>query len=372
VVHVHDASRAVGVVSDLLDDGRRKVLDRDNRGDQDRVRELYSGRSQKPLLSLEAARANAPRIEWRAEDLPQPAFLGTREVEGLTIRDLEPYIDWTFFFSAWELKMKFPKILDDPKLGPAARELYDNARAMLTKLDRERALGLRGVYGFWPAASEGDDILLLDEARREVRLRLPMLRQQAPVADGKPNRSLADFVAPRGTGLEDHLGAFAVTAGLGADELAAGHERDLDDYSSILVKALADRLAEAFAEYLHERVRREWGHGEAQPMDREALIRESYRGIRPAFGYPACPDHGPKQHVFELLGAEALGMRLTESLAIWPAASVSGMYFAHPTARYFSIGRLGRDQVVDYARRRGMELADMERWLGPSLAYEPS
>ncbi len=373
VVHVHDASKAVGVVSDLLDLDRRIEFNRANVTDQVRLRELYSGRTEKPLLSLEAARGNKLVFEWSQQEVPTPPFLGARRLEDVRVQQLVPYIDWTFFFSAWELKMKFPRILEDPRLGPAARELFANAEAMLARISKERLLRPAGVYGYWAAAADGDDLVLFEDAARTVELvRFPMLRQQSPMPDGRANHCLADFVVPRGSPIPDHVGAFAVTAGLGAEELAKHFEKDLNDYDSILVKALADRLAEAFAEMLHERVRREWGHGETVRLSNDHLVDEEYRGIRPAFGYPACPDHTPKAELFQILGARSIGMDLTSSLAMTPAASVSGLYFAHPKARYFAVGRIGRDQVEDYARRRGMDLEETERWLGPSLGYDPS
>jgi 5-methyltetrahydrofolate--homocysteine methyltransferase len=277
---------------------------------------------------------------------------------------LREYVDWTFFFHAWELKGRFPKILDDPVVGAAARELYENANELLDEIVAGGLLQARGVYGFWPAAAEGDDVVLADGVR------FPMLRQQAEHADSRPNRSLADFVAPADTGLLDHVGAFAVTAGLGADELADRFAAEHDDYRSIMVKALADRLAEAFAEYLHEQARRGW-YETGEPLAKDELIAESYRGIRPAFGYPACPDHSEKRTLFDLLEAEATGIELTESFAMLPGASVSGLYFGHPAARYFAVGRLTREQVDDYARRKGAPLAEIERWLSPNLAYDP-
>jgi 5-methyltetrahydrofolate--homocysteine methyltransferase len=253
-----------------------------------------------------------------------------------------------------------------------ARELYENGNALLDRIAREKLLRARGVYGFWPAASDGDDIVLYTgEDRGEELLRFHMLRQQARQPTRTPNRSLADFIAPADSGVADYLGAFACTTGLGAAELAARYEADHDDYHAIMVKALADRLAEAFAEWLHERARRDWGYGRDESLDNEDLIAERYRGIRPAFGYPACPDHTEKWTLFQLLDAPSVGMELTETCAMKPAASVSGLYFAHPDARYFTVGRLGRDQVEAYARRKGLGLAEMERWLGPNLGYEP-
>jgi 5-methyltetrahydrofolate--homocysteine methyltransferase len=286
-----------------------------------------------------------------------------------TLRD---YIDWTFFFSAWELKGKVPQIFDHPRYGAAARELYAHAVTLLDRIVADSSIEARAVYGFWPAASDGDDIVLYaDASRRSELVRFPMLRQQNILADDKPNRSLADFVAPVASGLRDYIGAFAVTAGIGADALARQFEAEHDDYRAIIAKALADRLAEACAEWLHAQARRDWGYGVDEDFTNNELIAESYRGIRPAFGYPACPDHSEKFKLFDLLDAEAIGMRLTDSAAMVPAASVSGLYFAHPQARYFMVGRLGADQVEDYARRKHMPLEEIERWLSPNLAYEP-
>ncbi len=352
-VHVLDASRVVGVVSSLLDGERRALLDVENRELQERLREQHAERDRKPLLPLEAARAN--RHVVRFDDLPTPSFTGTRSVE-VALSELTPYIDWQFFFYAWELKGKFPAILEQP----AARELYDDALELLDEIVRDELFVARGVYGFWPAAGEGDDIVL------EGGTRFPCLRQQADYRDSRPNRSLADYVAPSG----DHIGAFGASIH-GADELAARYEAEHDDYRAIMAKALADRFAEAFAEYLHERARFDWGY-EHDRLSSEDLVAERYRGIRPAFGYPACPDHSEKERLFELLDAGAAGMELTETFATLPAASVSGLYFHHPEARYFSIGRIGRDQVEDYAARKGLDVGEAERWLAPNLAYTPS
>jgi 5-methyltetrahydrofolate--homocysteine methyltransferase len=287
-------------------------------------------------------------------ELPTPEFTGTRVVQP-ALGELVPYIDWQFFFHAWELKGRFPAILQQP----AARELYEDAQRLVDELTSNKLLQATGTYGFWPAHAEGDDIVLHDGTR------LPMLRQQSAYGDSRPNRSLADYVAPAG----DHLGGFAVAI-QGADELAARYQVEHDDYRAIMVKALADRFAEAFAEYLHEVARRGWY--EAGPrLSNDELIAERFRGIRPAYGYPACPDHSEKRTLFDLLGAERLGIELTETYATMPAASVSGIYLAHPNARYFSVGRLGRDQVEDYAARKGMALAEVERWLRPNLAYDP-
>ena len=282
----------------------------------------------------------------------------------VALDELVPFIDWQFFFAAWELKGRFPKIFDDPRIGKAARDLYDHAQKLLQQIVSGKLIRARGVYGFWKANAHGDDIVL------DNGVRFPMLRQQEVIADTKPNRSLADFVAPVETGITDYVGAFAVTAGLGVDELVRKFEAQHDDYSAIIVKAIADRLAEAFAEYLHAEARADWGFGAALSSD--DLIEEKYRGIRPAFGYPACPDHSEKARLFDLLGARSQGIDLTDSFAMTPAASVSGLYFAHPQSKYFAIQRVGQDQIEDYAKRKGATVADAERWLRPILAYEPS
>jgi 5-methyltetrahydrofolate--homocysteine methyltransferase len=280
-----------------------------------------------------------------------------------------PVVDWTFFFTAWELKGRFPAILDHPEYGAAARELYDNARTLLDRIMKEKLLTARGVYGFWPAASDGDDIVVFpDEHRSGELLRFNMLRQQETIPDRKPNLSLADFVADRSAPVRDYIGAFAVTAGLGANELTRRFELANDDYNAILVKAIADRLAEAFAAWLHARSRAEWGLDEQASVD--DIVHERHRGIRPGFGYPACPDHSEKFKLFDLLRADEAGISLTEHAAMSPAASVSGLYFAHPQARYFTVGRIGEDQIVNYARRKGSSIADTERWLSSSLGYE--
>jgi 5-methyltetrahydrofolate--homocysteine methyltransferase len=372
--HVLDASRAVGTVSALLDPRQRTAFDAANRTSQDQLRYVYGQRSQRSLMTLEAARQAAPRLAFTAAEVPAPPFLGARVLEDIRLDELVPYIDWTFFFHAWELKGVYPQILEDPVVGPAARELLAHGQALLAEICAGRQLRAKGVWGFWPAHREGDDLVLFtDASRRTEATRFPMLRQQELAAGGAPRLSLADFVAPHGEGaVPDHLGAFAVTTGLGADELADGFQRRLDDYNSILVKALADRLAEAAAEWLHQQARRAWGCEPPGPHDNEALIKQRYRGIRPAFGYPACPDHSEKHALFELLGASRAGMSLTESCAMQPAASVSGLYFAHPEARYFNVGHVDRDQVADYAARRGMTVAEVEAWLGPNLAYDPT
>jgi 5-methyltetrahydrofolate--homocysteine methyltransferase len=370
-VHVHDASRAVNVVASLLDERQREKIDSENRELQERLRFVYSQKKERPLRGYAESLDNRLQLDWRKEDVAQPAFVGRKVVDDIPLEKVAKYIDWTFFFHAWEIKGKYPKVLDHPEKGAAARELFEDGQELLHRLIGEKLIEHRGVYGFWPAVSAGDDLVLYEdeEHAREI-LRFHMLRQQGVTADGKPNLSLADYVAPADAGVRDHLGAFAITTGIGANELAKKFERDHDDYSSIMVKALADRLAEAFAECLHERARRDWGY-EAQPLSNQELIGEKYRGIRPAFGYPACPDHTEKGKLFELLLAPELGIELTESFAMMPAASVSGLYFGHPSARYFTVGRIDRDQVEDYAARKGFSMAEAERWLMPNLGYDP-
>ncbi len=366
VVHVHDASRAVGVVSDLLDPDRRQTMDGVLRADQQRLREVHEGKQRKPLLSFAEACANRQKLSFEEAKMPRPEFTGRRVETADSVRELLPFIDWTFFFHAWELKKKFPDVLTDAKYGKAATELYENAQEMLQSIQDEDWIRPRAVWGFWPAHSDGEDVVLFeDESRTREVARFPMLRQQAPIADSKPNRSLVDLVAPRESGVLDHVGAFCVTTGHGVDERARQFEKNGDDYSSILLKALADRLAEAYAEFLHARARRTLGD-EAQ-LTNEDLIAENYRGIRPAFGYPACPDHLPKERLFQLLNCEEIEVKLTESMAMWPAASVSGLYFPHPEARYFNVARVGRDQAEDYAKRLDRTLEQVEPWLRPVL-----
>jgi 5-methyltetrahydrofolate--homocysteine methyltransferase len=337
----------VDVVSGLLDPARRAGLDDENRALQERLRVQHEEKVRRPLLPLAAARANRVRVAF--DDLPLPPFTGTRTVEP-ALDELVPYVDWQFFFHAWDLKGKFPAILENP----AARELYDDAQEQLGGIVEAGELRARGVYGFWPARAEGDDVVLEDT-------RFCFLRQQADNGDARPNRCLADYFAPDG----DHGGAFAVSIH-GADELAAQHAAEHDDYRAIVVKALADRLAEAFAEWLHQHARRDWYAPDEQLAGGD-LLAERFRGIRPAFGYPACPDHSEKGKLFDLLGAPALGIELTESFAMTPAAAVSGIYLAHPEARYFAVGRIGADQLEDYAGRKGEPVAEVERWLRPNL-----
>ncbi|MEE9218033.1 MAG: methionine synthase [Acidobacteriota bacterium] len=371
-VHVLDASRAVGVVGGLLNPEKRQKLVRQIQQEQERLRDQFKRKQERPLLSYDKAQRRRLRLEWREKDIPRPVFLGRRVLEGVPLQEISRYIDWTFFFTTWELKGKFPDILDHPEYGEAARDLYEHGKELLQRIIKEKLLEARGVYGFWPAESQGDDIVLYgDESRQHEIARFPMLRQQRDTGESSLTLCLADFVAAADAGLRDHIGIFAVTAGVGADRLVQEFERDHDDYHAIMVKALADRLAEAFAEYLHERVRKDWGYGKDESLSNEGLIAGKFRGIRPAFGYPACPDHLPKRKLFELLDAPSVGITLTEHLAMLPAASVSGFYLAHPESRYFTLGRIGRDQVEEYARRMGIEVAEAERWLAPNLGYEP-
>ncbi|WP_370963662.1 methionine synthase [Amycolatopsis sp. cg9] len=354
-VHVLDASRVVGVVSDLLDADRSIALAEKNRADQEVLREQHASKQRRPMLTLEQARANPEKVSF--DGLPTPAFTGRRVVEP-SITELREMVDWQFLFLAWELKGKYPAILEQP----VARELFDDANTLLDEIIANGSFRAKGAYAFWPAHREGDDILLDGDY---AHVGFPMLRQQTSKPADRANRCLADYIAPVG----DHLGGFAVAIH-GADELAAKYEAEQDDYRAIMVKALADRLAEAFAEHIHLRARRDWFEPDAEPL-LEDLHAERFRGIRPALGYPASPDHSQKRELFELLGSDELGMALTESYAMTPAASVSGLIFAHPDSRYFTVGRLGRDQIEDYARRKGVEVAEVEQWLRPNLAYEP-
>jgi 5-methyltetrahydrofolate--homocysteine methyltransferase len=373
VVHVLDASRAVGVAGSLMSDDLRESFIQTNRSEQQTARERHLERqSQPPLLRLEEARERRARFDWGAAPGPAtPRFTGIRRVDNVPLTDLVSYIDWTPFFHIWELRGRYPEIFNDRTVGPRAREVFEDGRELLRRIVRGRLLRARGVYGFWPAQSVGDDIAVYaDEARTNVLATLCALRQQTRKAPGEPNYCIADFVAPHETGVPDYVGAFAVSAGEGLDQLCAQFERNHDDYGSIMAKALADRLAEAFAEYLHRRAREEWGYGAGERLSVDDLIRQKYRGIRPAPGYPACPDHSEKETLFALLEPERNArIRLTETFAMIPPSSVCGFYLAHPHARYFSVGKIDRDQVADYARRKGMELRIVERWLDANLAY---
>ena len=374
VVWVKDASRSVGTASALLNDTRRERLLAEVQQDYDSLRARHAARNDRPLVSLEAARANAPAISWDGYEPPAPRTPGVHVFEEYDLAELREFIDWQPFFNAWEMKGRFPDILHAPGTGEAATKLYDDAQAMLDRIVKERWLTASGVLGFFPAAGRGDDtVLYTDDSRTSELAVLHHLRQQGQHREGVPNKSLADYVAPEHTGLRDHVGAFAVTAGLGAQERIAAFKEELDDYSAILLESLADRLAEAFAERLHQRVRTElWGYAAGEDLDNEALIAERYRGIRPAPGYPACPEHTEKRTLWQLLDVETrVGIELTDSMAMWPGAAVSGWYFSHPESQYFVVGRLGRDQVDDYAERKGWTRAEAERWLSSNLAYDP-
>jgi 5-methyltetrahydrofolate--homocysteine methyltransferase len=372
-VHVLDASRSVTVANSLLSETQRDGFVREVASDYAEARRRHAEREAAPRQTpIAAARRNAFKPDWRGYRPPRPTFLGLRTLAGYDLADLVPRIDWTPFFRTWELAGKYPDILRDNVVGEAARNLFEDAQKMLAAIVGEKWLEARGVVGLFPANAVEDDIeVYTDESRAAVRTRFHFLRQQTVRADGRPNYCLADFVAPKGMAA-DYVGGFAVTAGLGIERQLDRFKAEHDDYSDIMLKALADRLAEAFAERLHERVRREfWGYARDERFDNEALIVEAYRGIRPAPGYPACPDHSEKVALFDLLEApERAKVTLTESFAMWPASSVSGFYFAHPEARYFGVARIGRDQVEDYARRRGVSVAQAERWLAANLAYE--
>jgi 5-methyltetrahydrofolate--homocysteine methyltransferase len=372
VIHVKDASRSVGVVDRLTRPDQKPGLDRENRAFQQKEREAFAKRKQRKLVTYAEACQRRLAIAWNAAPLQVPSFTGRRVLRHFPLAEIVPYIDWSPFFMAWELTGKYPTILRDSKIGAEARKLFADAGTLLDRIVREERLTAHGVYGFYPANAEGDDIVVFaDESRSKELLRFHTLRQQWEREGQTCFRSLADYIAPRSTGVIDYLGAFAVTAGIGSDELVREFETEHDDYSAIMTKALADRLAEAFAEHLHERARRDWDYGRAERLSKEDLIEEKYRGIRPAAGYPACPDHTEKGTLWKLLGVEeAVGICLTESYAMWPAASVSGLYFSHPEARYFAVDMITKDQVENYAARKGMPLGEVERWLAPNLAYE--
>jgi len=373
-IHVIDASRAVGVSSKLLSEEGRDPFVTENIETQEALREKHLGKREiKPLLSIAESRERATKINWRSEDIPQPEFTGIRTESGFPLETLVDYIDWSPFFHAWELRGRFPKILEDEVVGEKAKELFEDAQSLLKRIVDEKLFTAKCVYGLFPANRVGDDVeLYTDDSRAKRLAKFHFLRQQGDKSNGD-NHSLADFIASQDSGLADHLGAFAVTAGHGVEEFAKSFEEANDDYNAIMTKALGDRLAEAFAECLHHRVRREWGYGHDEKLTNDELIREKYRGIRPAAGYPACPDHTEKQLLWELLEVEKhTGIKLTESCAMWPASSVSGLYFAHPEAKYFAVGKIDRDQVEDWAKRKGMSLTDAERWLAPNLNYDPA
>ena len=373
VVHVLDASRAVPVTTSLLsEDGKAEFVTR-HRADYEAIRKSHSAPRQK-VVSLEEARKRRTPIEWRAEDLAVPSFLGVRVLNDFPLATLREFIDWSPFFHTWELKGVYPRILDDERQGPQARQIFAEANALLDQIIEKKLITARGVYGFFPANVVGDDIdLYTDCTRANVLEQFHFLRQQANREGSEPCRSLADFIAPKETGLHDYIGAFAVTSGVGLKELCDRFRAEHDDYNAIMAEAIADRLAEAFAECLHKRVRDEWGYGCDENLSRADIIQEKYRGIRPAPGYPACPDHTEKGPLWRLLDVQAnTGILITESYAMWPGSSVSGLYFAHPESRYFNLGKIDRDQIADYSVRKGMNIAEVERWLGQNLNYDPA
>jgi 5-methyltetrahydrofolate--homocysteine methyltransferase len=367
-VYVTDASRAVGVVSQLMSKQLRGAYVGEVREEYAKIAAAHArGEENKRRLSLKDARKNALKLDWANYQPPKPSFLGTRVFENYPVTELIDHLDWSPFFSTWELTGKFPAILDDEKFGEASRSLYEDARAMLKKIVDENWFRAAAIVGFWPANASGDDILVGSD-----KIVLHTLRQQLARREGRANVALADFVAPQDSGLQDYIGAFVVTAGIGEDVIADRFKHANDDYSSIMVKALADRLAEAFAERMHQRVRKEfWGYAADETLSSRELIEEKYRGIRPAPGYPAQPDHTEKGTLFSLIDGERIGVKLTESYAMWPGASVSGLYFSHPEAHYFGVGKIERDQVEDYARRKGWSVQEAERWLAPVLNYDP-
>jgi 5-methyltetrahydrofolate--homocysteine methyltransferase len=374
VVHVLDASRAVPVVQNFLskeaEPYAKKIAE-----EYERVREKHEAKKRrKDYLPLEEARANKPKLRFDETTITAPKELGVRALRDYPIEELRDYIDWTFFFLAWELKGRYPDIFEHKKYGEEAKKLYADANALLDRIVEERLLRAHGVFGLWRANAIGDDVEIYGDEKRERILGVSRtLRRQTSRSDGAPNEALADFVAPKDSGATDYIGGFAVTAGEGAAELAASFEEENDDYNAIMVKILADRLAEAFAERLHERVRKEfWGYAPDERFENDDLILEKYRGVRPAPGYPACPDHTEKEILFRLLDAEKrAGITLTESFMMNPAASVSGWYFAHPEARYFTVGKIGKDQLTDYRKRKGMDEPTAERWLESNLNYDP-
>ena len=372
VVHIIDASRAVPVTTSLLSDESKPVFVARHRADYEAVRKAHAAPKQ-PTVSIEVARSRRTPIAWRAEDLPSPSFTGVQVLDDFPLATLREFIDWSPFFHTWGLKGIYPRIFEHEGQGAQARQLFKEGNALLDVIIDKKLITARGVYGLFPANAVGDDIdLYTDDKRDKVRARFHFLRQQAHKEGSEPCRSLADFIAPKETGLRDHIGAFAVTSGFGLKELGDCYRGKHDDYNAIMAEALADRLAEAFAECLHKLVRDKWGYGCSENLSKEDMIHERYRGIRPAAGYPACPDHTEKGTLWRLLDVEAnTGIKITESFAMWPGSSVSGLYFAHPEARYFSLGKIERDQVADYSVRKGMDVHEVERWLGQNLNYEP-
>jgi len=373
VVHILDASRAVPVTTSLLSDEGKSAFVEQHRADYDALRKAHSA-PKLSVISLEAARERRTPIEWRAEDLPVPAFTGVRVLDNFPLATLREFIDWSPFFHTWGLKGIYPRILEHPEHGAQARQVLSEGNALLDVIISKKLITARGVYGFFPASAVDDDVeLYVDHNRERVLERFHFLRQQSNKEGSEPCRSLADFIAPRDTGLPDYIGAFAVTSGIGLTELCDSFRAKHDDYNAIMAEAIADRLAEAFAECLHKRVRDEWGYGCEEGLSNADLIQEKYRGIRPAAGYPACPDHTEKGSLWRLLDVRKnTGMLITESFAMWPGSSVSGLYFAHPDSRYFSLGKIDRDQVADYSKRKGMSVAEVERWLAQNLNYDPA
>jgi 5-methyltetrahydrofolate--homocysteine methyltransferase len=373
VVHVLDASRAVPVTTSLLSDEGKAAFVAQHRAEYEALRKTHAAPRQK-VVALEVARARRTPIEWRAEDLAVPSFTGVRVLDNFPLATLREFIDWSPFFHTWGLKGLYPRILEHEERGAQARQIFAEGNALLDKIIEKKLITARGVYGLFPANAVGDDVeLYTDKTRGEVLKRFHFLRQQAPSDDNHPCRSLSDFIAPKETELSDSIGAFAVTSGIGLKELCDRFRAENDDYNAIMAEALADRLAEAFAECLHKEVREEWGFGCKENLSSEELIEEKYRGIRPAAGYPACPDHTEKGPLWELLGVQKnTGMLITESFAMWPGSSVSGLYFSHPQSRYFSLGKIDRDQVADYSQRKRMTVTEVERWLGPNLNYDPA
>ena len=372
VVHILDASRAVPVTTSLLSDEGKTAFVTLHRADYEALRKAHTA-PRLTVVPIETARARRTPIEWRAEDIPTPAFTGVRTLDNFPLATLREFIDWTPFFHTWGLKGVYPRILEHETQGTQARQIFTEANALLDIIIEKNLITARGVYGFFSASAVGDDVELYTDGTRERALeRFHFLRQQSNKEGSEPCRSLADFIAPTEMGLHDHIGAFAVTSGIGLKELCDGFRAKNDDYNAIMAEAIADRLAEAFAECLHKRVRDEWGYGCAEGLSNADLIQEKYRGIRPAAGYPACPDHTEKGTLWRLLDVQAnTGMLITESFAMWPGSSVSGLYFAHPESRYFSLGKIDRDQVADYSERKGMTVAEVERWLGQNLNYDP-
>ena len=373
VVHIVDASRAVPVTTSLLSDESKPAFVAKHRAEYEAVRKAHATPKQ-PTVSIEVSRSRRTPIEWRAEDIPMPSFTGVRVLDNFPLATLREFIDWSPFFHTWGLKGVYPRILEHEEQGAQARQLFQEGNALLDLIIEKTLITARAVYGLFPANAVGDDVeLYADDKRDKVRERFHFLRQQANKEGSEPCRCLADFIAPKETGMRDHVGAFAVTSGIGLKELCESYRAKHDDYNAIMAEALADRLAEAFAECLHKRVREEWGYGCSENLSSEDLIHEKYRGIRPAPGYPACPDHTEKGTLWRLLDVKAnTGIQITESFAMWPGSSVSGLYFAHPESRYFSLGKIERDQVADYAERKGMGVHEVERWLGQNLNYDPA